>query len=71
MRMERKQILKDDGRYLVYYHFPDSASPNETDVFNSITEGETLPSTAPVAVTPSGTVESTSGQGGTEDKSDV
>ncbi len=36
MRMEKKRILKEDGRYLVYYHFPDSASPDEAQVYAAI-----------------------------------
>jgi len=36
MRMEKKRILKEDGRYLVYYHFPDSAGPEETQVYADI-----------------------------------
>ena len=36
MRMEKKRILKEDGRYLVYYHFPDTASPEETAAFTEI-----------------------------------
>ena len=43
MRMEKKQILKDDGRYLVYYHFPDSASPDETQVFSEIESTDSSP----------------------------
>ncbi len=36
MRMEKKQLRKEDGRYLVYYHFPDSASTEETQVYADI-----------------------------------
>ena len=29
------QIQKEDGRYLVYYHFPDSATEEQSAVFRS------------------------------------
>jgi hypothetical protein len=35
MRLEKKQIVKEDGRYLVYYHFPDTATPEQTLAFQS------------------------------------
>ena len=35
MRVEKKQITKEDGRYLVYYHFPDTASDDQTRAFQS------------------------------------
>lgn len=36
MRMEKKRILKEDGRYLIYYHFPDTATPEQTGTFDAI-----------------------------------
>lgn len=36
MRMQKKIILKEDGRYLIYYHFPDTASEEETTTFEAI-----------------------------------
>lgn len=42
MRIEKKQITKDDGRYLVYYHFPEDATDQETQVFNAV-EGTVEP----------------------------
>jgi hypothetical protein len=36
MRMQKKVIRKEDGRLLVYYHFPDSATEEETATFDSI-----------------------------------
>ena len=30
---ERLEITKEDGRYLVYYHFPDSADSEQTEAF--------------------------------------
>ena len=38
MQMEKKRILKEDGRYLVMYHFPESATPEETAVFAAIAD---------------------------------
>ena len=35
MKMEKKQIVKEDGRYLVYYHFPDTASEEQTHAFET------------------------------------
>jgi hypothetical protein len=34
--MEKKRILKEDGRYLLYYHFPESATEEQTATFASI-----------------------------------
>lgn len=36
MRIEKKQTIKEDGRYLVYYHFPDSASEEQTTAYEEI-----------------------------------
>lgn len=36
MQMEKKITTKEDGRFLVYYHFPETASEEETQVFESI-----------------------------------
>lgn len=33
MQMKSKEVTKDDGRYLVFYHFPESASPEQTEAF--------------------------------------
>lgn len=38
MRMEKKITTKEDGRFLVYYHFPDTATEEETNVFEGIEE---------------------------------
>jgi hypothetical protein len=35
MRYEKKQVTKEDGRYLVYYHFPETATPEQTAAFES------------------------------------
>ena len=35
MQYEKKQIQKEDGRYLVYYHFPDTATDEQTVAFQS------------------------------------
>ena len=39
MQMEKKITTKEDGRFLVYYHFPDTATEEETQVFEGI-EGD-------------------------------
>jgi hypothetical protein len=45
MQMEKKRIHKEDGRYLVYYHFPDTAGPEETQAFAEVVPtGEPEPS---------------------------
>jgi len=36
MRMEKKRVLKEDGRYLIYYHFPETATPEQTGTFQAI-----------------------------------
>jgi len=55
MRMEKKRILKEDGRYLVYYHFPDTAPHSEAAAFAAIdavgAEAERLPMTTPTTST--------------------
>ncbi len=37
MQMQKKITVKDDGRFLAYYHFPATATPEETEVFEEIT----------------------------------
>ncbi len=36
MRVQKKQITKEDGRNLNYYHFPETATPEEKRVFEEI-----------------------------------
>jgi hypothetical protein len=36
IQMLKKQIRKDDGRYLIYYHNPETATPEQTAAFASI-----------------------------------
>ena len=38
MQMQKKITVKDDGRFLTYYHFPATASAEETQVFEQIQE---------------------------------
>lgn len=38
MRVEKKEIAKEDGRYLIYYHFPESATEEQTAVFAAVNE---------------------------------
>lgn len=42
MRVEKKQITKEDGRSLIYYHFPATATPEERRVFEEIDAPLTL-----------------------------
>jgi hypothetical protein len=53
MRYEKKQITKEDGRYLVYYHFSESATEEQAAVFRSVEEtppgGSASYATDPVA----------------------
>ena len=34
--MTKKQITKDDGRTLIYYHAPETATAQQTEVFEEI-----------------------------------
>lgn len=52
MRMEKKQTLKDDGRYLIYYHFPESATPEQAAAFADV--AEEAPATEKTEALPSG-----------------
>lgn len=36
MRLEKKRVLKEDGRYLVYYHSAESASEEQRKAFEEI-----------------------------------
>ncbi len=45
MRMEKKRILKEDGRALYYYHFAETATTEETAVFEAIVPQEAEPHT--------------------------
>lgn len=38
MIVKKKQIKKEDGRYLVFYHFPRSADTEQTHTFEALTE---------------------------------
>lgn len=33
MQYEKKQIVKEDGRYLIYYHFPATAGLEQSAAF--------------------------------------
>lgn len=35
-QLQKKRVLKEDGRYLIYYHFPETATADETVVFDRI-----------------------------------
>ena len=36
MQIQKKITTKEDGRFLVFYHFPDTATEEETQVFEAI-----------------------------------
>lgn len=36
MRLEKKRILKEDGRYLLFYHSAGSATADQSEVFAEI-----------------------------------
>ena len=40
MQMEKKQIVKEDGRSLIYYHFPASADVAQTAAFTGIQDAQ-------------------------------
>lgn len=40
MVYEKKQIFKEDGRILIFYHFPRSANPEQQSAFKKIEETE-------------------------------
>ena len=42
MPMQKKVTRKDDGRYLIYYHFAETATPEETAAFESVEGGPVL-----------------------------
>lgn len=53
MRLEKKRILKEDGRYLLFYHSAATATEQQTQAFAEVAaEVETLP--APTASTSAG-----------------
>ncbi len=52
MDYEKKQIAKEDGRYLIYYHFPETATPDQTAAFEA---AETFVVSAPVPAAPTPT----------------
>jgi hypothetical protein len=37
VRLEKKRILKEDGRYLLFYHSAASASPEQQKAFDEVT----------------------------------
>lgn len=46
MKLEKKRILKEDGRYLLFYHSEATATPQQTQAFAEVT-AEAEPITAP------------------------
>ncbi|MCW3051882.1 MAG: hypothetical protein JWN14_1052 [Chthonomonadales bacterium] len=48
LRLEKKRILKEDGRYLLFYHSATSASAEQTEVFATV-EAEATPVTVTTA----------------------
>ena len=47
MQMQKKRILKEDGRYLVYYHFVESATAEQTAAFAEVVPAEEEAKSAP------------------------
>ncbi len=61
MNYEKKQIAKEDGRHLVFYHFPDTASEEQTAAFRS---AEDYAAKAAAAVIPTAAASNPAGPGG-------
>jgi len=38
MRAEKKTLVKEDGRYLVFYHFEGTADNDQTEAFQCLNE---------------------------------
>ena len=38
--MTKKQIIKDDGRTLIYYHAPQTATAQQTEVYTEVEAAE-------------------------------
>lgn len=52
MRLEKKRIRKEDGRYLLFYHSAESASAEQQAAFAEIAaEAEPVTATTPAAKT--------------------
>lgn len=51
MHMEKKQVTKEDGRFLTYYHFPETATSEETAAFEAV-EGQVVSVTDPTQPSP-------------------
>ena len=64
MIYEKKYVTKEDGRSLVYYHFPDTATEAQTAAFQN---AENYTPSAPPAPQPNGTRQEPPGAG-PEDK---
>lgn len=65
MRFEKKETVKPDGRYLVYYHFPDTASETQATAFaNAETEPASPAAQKDVSEPPSSTEPSPERQAG-------
>lgn len=52
MRVEKKQITKEDGRFLTYYHFPETAAPEETAAFEAVEGAAQVVTDEPQAARP-------------------
>ncbi len=62
MRLEKKLILKEDGRYLVFYHSAESASEEQSKAFAEVA-AEATPMSAPTAQETGATVNEPSANG--------
>ena len=56
VRLEKKRILKEDGRYLVFYHSAATASAEQQQVFAEVAS-EAVVLTAPVVGAKTGAVQ--------------
>jgi len=55
LRLEKKRILKEDGRYLLFYHSAASASKEQSEVFATVAaEAEPVTAGAKTGSAPGG-----------------
>jgi hypothetical protein len=43
VRLEKKRIIKEDGRLLTFYHFPATATDSQTAAFGAVEESTPQP----------------------------
>ena len=47
MNYEKKRITKEDGRYLIFYHFPATANPDQAVAFETAQQFDNVPAVPP------------------------